>query len=284
MAAAYVDGKGAMACGGWDAVGEATDGCWKFTEGQSQWEKTTPMFLKLAGSSAVWYKGEFWMLGGSSSSAKATTQKNKNKKGIKYNPEADSWDEVDAGFLKPFHSACVVNIEDAENGETLFLTGGASDTIQYDKDVPGRKTAFMLNEVKGGEWKSYPDMKHARAGHACSVTTIEGNMGVIVAGGTHNGDTVEFFDWEEHKGWSSLQRMGRQRGIGPGLAYIRGTLNVIGGYDWPYTVTDVESFNGVEGSWEVVPKWQAKRFNHVALTVPAKLFPTCKLTKDRKMI
>jgi len=282
MAAAYGPGQGAMACGGWDSAGLATDGCWKFKEGQSQWEEAPKTDLKLAGSSAVWYKGEFWLLGGSSANENSKSQLNTNKKGLKYNPQTETWSEVDAGFLKPFHSACVVNIEDSENGETLFLTGGTSDTIQFEKDVPGRKTAFMLNEVKGNVWKSYPNMKHGRAGHACTVATIEGNMGVIVAGGTHNGDSVEFFDWEEHKGWTGLQRMGRQRGIGPGLAYIRGSLNVIGGYDWPYTITDLESFNGVDGSWTVVPKKQAKRFNHVALTVPAKLFPTCKLAKSKK--
>merc|ERR1712106_429083 len=282
MAAAYGSGQGAMACGGLDSKGLATDGCWIFTEGQSQWKETQAMDLKLAGSSAIWYKGEFWLLGGSSSDENSKSQNNVNKKGLKYNPSTAEWSEVDAGFLKPFHSACVVNIEDPEKGETLFLTGGASDTIQFEKDVPGRKNSFILNEASENKWKTYPDMKNGRAGHACSVATIEGNMGVIVAGGAHNGDTVEFFDWEEHRGWTGLQRMGRQRGIGPGMAYIRGTLNVIGGYDWPYTITDVVAFNGVDGSWAVVPKLQAKRFNHVALTVPAKLFPTCKLAKSKK--
>jgi len=285
MAAAYGEGHGIMACGGWDAHGDDLNECWKFTEGQSQWEQVdSSMHENLAGGSAVWYRGEFWVLGGTGSQADAKYQKLSNKKGLKYNPKTGLWSEVDAGFLKPFHSACVVNIDDPETGETLFLTGGTSDKIEYERDVPGRNTAFMLNEVKGNVWKSYPNMKHARAGHACSVTTIEGNMGVIVAGGTNNGDSVEFFDWEEHRGWSVLHRMGRQRGIGPGLAYIRGTLHVIGGYDWPYTVTDVESFDGVEDSWAVVPKWQAKRFNHMALTVPAKLFPTCKLAKGKTMI
>merc|ERR1712142_930050 len=229
--------------------------------------------------------GEFWLLGGTKSDADEKIAKNINKKGLKYNPKTGTWsDDVEAGFLKPFHSACVVNINDPVNGETLFLSGGTSEMIEYEKDVQGRNSAFMLNEVKGNVWKEYPNMKHARAGHACSVTTIEGNMGVIVAGGTHNGDPTEFFDWEEHRGWAGLQRMGRQRGIGPGLAYIRGALHVIGGYDWPYTVTDVEQFDGVDGSWAVVEKWQAKRFNHVALTVPAKLFPTCKLSKGKTMI
>jgi len=287
MAAAYGKGNGIIACGGWDSRGETSNDCWTFTEGQSQWEQnlSTPPGMKLAGSAAVWYKGEFWLLGGTKSDADEKIAKNINKKGLKYNPKTGTWsDDVEAGFLKPFHSACVVNINDPVNGETLFLTGGTSEMIEYEKDVQGRNSAFMLNEVKGNVWKEYPNMKHARAGHACSVTTIEGNMGVIVAGGTHNGDTTEFFDWEEHRGWAGLQRMGRQRGIGPGLAYIRGALHVIGGYDWPYTVTDVEQFDGVDGSWAVVEKWQAKRFNHVALTVPAKLFPTCKLSKGKTMI
>jgi len=55
---------------------------------------------------------------------------------------------------------------------------------------------------------------------------------------------------------------------------------VIGGYDWPYTVTDMESFDAVDGEWDVAAKKQAKMFNHVALTVPSKLFPTCKLGKN----
>ena len=76
MAAAYGSGQGAMACGGLDSKGLATDGCWIFTEGQSQWEETQATDLKLAGSSAVWFKGEFWLLGGSSSDETAKSQNN----------------------------------------------------------------------------------------------------------------------------------------------------------------------------------------------------------------
>jgi len=284
MAAAYAPGQGIMACGGLSSKGSPTDECWIFKEGMAEWQEAPKTDLKLAGSSSVWYKGEFWLLGGSSAKEfdKDVKKKNINTQGLKYNPSTETWSTIDAGFMKPFHSACVVNINDYASGETLFLTGGTDDKIQFEKDVPGRKTAYILNEAKGNVWKSYPDMKLARASHSCSVATIEGNLGVIVAGGTHDGDTVEFFDWEEQRGWTGLQRMGRQRGIGPGMAYIRGDLNVIGGYDWPYTVTDVEEFNGVDGSWEIDSKKQGKRFNHVALTVPAKLFPTCKLQKRSK--
>jgi len=281
MSAAYEDGLGAYACGGWDSNGEPTDTCWVFKEGQSEWEELAPKtHSKLAGSSAVWYHGELWLLGGTSSNEKTKDQDLLNINGMKFNPSRNQWTTPDSGFVKPYHSACVVNVKDAENGETLFLTGGTSEMIKYEKDVPGRRSAFALNEAKGNTWREYPSMKKARAGHACTVATVEGNIGVFVAGGTHDGDSVEFFDWEEHRGWTELQRMGRQRGIGPGLAYIRGTLNVIGGYDWPYTVTDMESFDAVDGEWDVAAKKQAKMFNHVALTVPSKLFPTCKLGKN----
>ena len=80
MAAAYGPRQGAMACGGWDSKGLATDGCWKFKEGQSQWEEAPKTELKLAGSTAVWYKGEFWVLGGSLSNENSKSQKNTNKK------------------------------------------------------------------------------------------------------------------------------------------------------------------------------------------------------------
>merc|ERR1719348_1311036 len=119
MAAAYGKGNGIIACGGWDSRGETSNDCWTFTEGQSQWEQnlSTPPGMKLAGSAAVWYKGEFWLLGGTKSDADEKIAKNINKKGLKYNPKTGTWsDDVEAGFLKPFHSACVVNINDPVNG------------------------------------------------------------------------------------------------------------------------------------------------------------------------
>ena len=50
---------------------------------------------------------------------------------MKFNPSIDEWMQVDSGFVKPYHSACVVNVKDTENGETLFLTGGTSEMIKY---------------------------------------------------------------------------------------------------------------------------------------------------------
>ena len=56
---------------------------------------------------------------------------NNLSQGMKFNPSSGEWIQVDSGFVKPYHSACVVNVKDAENGETLFLTGGTSEMIKY---------------------------------------------------------------------------------------------------------------------------------------------------------
>ena len=66
-----------------------------------------------------------------------------NLQGLKYNPKTGQWSEIEAGFLKPFHSACVVNIDDAETGETLFLTGGASDMIEYVTNILENKISYI---------------------------------------------------------------------------------------------------------------------------------------------
>jgi len=278
-AAAYSESHGIIACGG---------SCFKYEKGMSQWQQidappAPPASPGLVSSTATWYKGEFWLLGGFDGTQTTGVQDPSNPKGYKYNPTTESWSEYDTDvFIKPYHSACVVNINDPENGETLVLTGGTAETIDIEKGVlEGRRSVYVLNEKKGNRWMDYPSMRHGRATHACTVATIDGNTGVIVAGGAVDGDTVEFFDWDEHRGWTGLQRMGRQRGIGPGFAYIRGKLNVLGGFDFPYTVADVEKFDPVDSVWENVKK-DAKRFNHVALTVPADIFPQCSLERKNR--
>ena len=150
----------------------------------------------------------------------------------------------------------------------------------------------MYNDAKPS-WQFLPLLKIARASHSCSVATIGGSLGIVVAGGSNDGDSVEFLDWDEKKKWMKIPRMSRQRGIGPGMAFIRGKLSMvgiqalnehtitwifqIGGYTWPEAVNDVEMFDSDEEKWNVDSKNQEKRFNHVALTVPSALLQQCPL-------
>jgi len=279
MAAAYAPGLGMMACGGLTSGGDPSVDCWIFTAENKVWTKTPNSGKALSGGVAAWYKGEFWLLGGTAANESDKPKGYKQKlikEGLKYNPGTQTWNVLTEGFLsEPVQDACMVNVEDGVSGETLVITGGTDKKIQFEKKIPGKQTSYMFNEATGGFWQPLPEMKKGRASHSCSVATIGGELGIVVAGGSNDGDTVEFLDWDEKKRWVKIPRMGRQRRIGPGMAFIRGKLAMIGGYTWPEPVNDVETFDTDDESWSVDSANQDKRFNHVALTIPYTLLPTC---------
>ena len=68
MAAAYAPGLGMMACGGLTSGGDPSDDCWIFTEEDKVWNKTPNSGEAFSGGVAAWYKGEFWLLGGTAAS------------------------------------------------------------------------------------------------------------------------------------------------------------------------------------------------------------------------
>lgn len=280
MTAAYAPGKGIMACGGLTSSGVPSDACWTFTEENKGWAQAPSSGSPLSGAVSSWYKGEFWMLGGTSATEADKPKLYKQKiaaEGMKFNPGTQTWSVlIDQFLVEPLQSACMVNIEDPEAGETLVLTGGTFKKIQFDKKIAGKKATYMYNDANPS-WQPLPLMKMGRASHSCSVATIGGSLGIVVAGGSNDGDSVEFLDWDERKKWQKIPRMSRQRGIGPGMAFIRGKLSMIGGYTWPEPVNDVEMFDSEEENWTIDGKNQAKRFNHVALTIPATLLPQCPL-------
>jgi hypothetical protein len=48
--------------------------------------------------------------------------------------------------------------------------------------------------------------------HGCTIATIGGVRGILVAGGATGDDVVEFFDWEEQTEWKTIGKMNRGRG------------------------------------------------------------------------
>ena len=49
--------------------------------------------------------------------------------------------------------------------------------------------------------------------HGCTIATIGGVRGILVAGGATGDDVVEFFDWEEQTEWKTIGKMNRGRGM-----------------------------------------------------------------------
>jgi len=285
MTAAYSKNKGMMACGGLNSNGDPTDDCWVFTEENQSWTPTAKVPKALQGSASSWYKGEFWLFGGSSN--KGSDKGNiftTNDQTMKYNPESNTWSvPLDGQMDQGLYGGCVVNVPDAVQGETLVFTGGSQRKINLKKRISGKNWVKYMNDAAGGglnTWQSLPDMKIKRATHSCTFATIGGDHGIVVAGGSNNGDDVEFLDWDEKKKWIKIARLNRQRKIGSGMAFIRGKLSMIGGYAWPDPMTEVEEFNADDETWgfnENALNPNGKRFNHVALTIPKTLLPVCPL-------
>jgi len=278
MAAASDKERGMMACGGLTSAGDPSDQCWVFTKESKTWAAAPNTGKAVSGSVSAWYQGEFWLLGGSwaKEGDKAKIYKQSMiKEGYKYSPDTKSWSVLTEGLPEPAIGACMVNINDGQTGETLVVTGGTNKKIKIDKRLVAKKSAYMYSNATGGSWQTLPAMRIARASHSCTVATIDGSLGIVVAGGSNDGDSVEFFDWEERKRWVKITRMGRQRRIGPGMAFVRGKLTLIGGYTWPLPVNEVEWFDNEEDSWNVDIQNEDMRFNHVALTIPADLLPQC---------
>jgi len=279
MTAAYSQGQGIMACGGLTNTGDPADECWVFTEENQAWVPAASSGTASSGAVSSWYKGEYWMLGGTAAKLDdkpKVYKQNLVKQAMIYNPSTKAWTVSEDGALKEIvQDACMVNIADDDNAENLVITGGTERKIQFDKKLHGKKTAYVFND--NAKWDPLPNMKVGRASHSCSVATIGGSLGIVVAGGSNDGDSVEFLDWDEKKKWTKLARLSRQRRVGPGMAFIRGKLSLIGGYTWPESVGNVELFDADEEVWTVDGESQGNRFNHVALTVPASLLPQCAL-------
>ena len=67
-------------------------------------------------------------------------------------------------------------------------------------------------EFDGIRWSPLPAMRSAKVEHGCTVATIAGARGIVVAGGASGSDLVEFFDWDTKKGWETIGKLNRGRG------------------------------------------------------------------------
>ena len=86
----------------------------------------------------------------------------------------------------------------------------------------------IVDVESGGGWKRLANMGEKRAGHGCEVATVGTKVGIMVAGGSNSGDSVEFLDWMKRSdGWVKMDRLGRQRRFGLGLAHVGGKLTAV---------------------------------------------------------
>jgi len=141
--------------------------------------------------------------------------------------------------------------------------------------LSGKRTANVFSGTAWDEPTTLPKMIEERVGHGCEVTHMGGHEGIVVAGGSNSGDSVEFLDWDTKKKWTKMNRLFRQRRFGLGLAHVGGKLTVVGGYNWPGAVAEVEQMDEDSEDWNISNIEMEGRMNHGIVTVPGEQFPQC---------
>jgi len=270
MCAAYDPSGALIVCGGGQRFWRPNNNCWQLIKGFSSNWTEIPQIYPVHGAAATFYRGKFWVLGGSTGDD--SYDHTITDKVQAYNPRDQSW-SVETSLTSPRHKSCAVTIEDH-----IVITGGTMLGLGKVKPVwlaeIGTRTAEAFD---GTNWLPLPSLSRAKVEHGCTVATISGTRGVIVVGGATGDDLVEFLDWDIKKTWRTLGKLNRGRGMMPGIGFIGGELSIIGGYSWPGAVDLIEKWDEDREEWMRSPeKIKYSRYNHGTLTVPGDMFPQCK--------
>jgi len=180
----------------------------------------------------------------------------------------------------PLADACVVVT--TENRTRLWVLGGASTgTFRYHDDV----FSLDLGNTTGG-WRTMPKMPGARQWLACSTAVVDGEIGILAAGGYYNGGASMWLPLADRQGvsmerygpnrdeprWEWFSTMTEKRKWGPGLGYIGQNLAIAGGADYGDDTVDV--LEGTEWRRSGVTMRYKREFL-AAATVPSEWFSQC---------
>jgi len=267
-----------LTCGGLVTYGpnwknRAASSCYKLSRGiRAQWTYDGNLKQAVAGAAMAWFQGEMWLVGGAKGDDSLDGTEISDKVQI-YNSSAtilERWRYHPKNFPRQVNRACAVVIDD----DVLIVTGGTNRKVQQDSKWRGSQTTFGIYSTRFS-WIKQANMREKRAGHGCEVAYVNGQKGVVVAGGSNTGDTAEFLDWENTRTWTMVKRLFKQRKFGLGLAYVGGNLTAVGGYYWPSVVQEVEQYDREREDWAVTSLQIEGRFNHGLVTVPGNMFPWC---------
>jgi len=272
LCASYDPSGAIIVCGGGERFWRPNAKCWQLLAGLTgQWE-LIPQMYPVHGAATAFFQSKFWVLGGSTGDD--SYDHTITEKVQAYNPRTQHW-SVEEPLRNKRHKACAVSIDDH-----LVITGGTMLGLSKVKPAWMAELGIRTAEkFDGTTWENLPSMNRAKVEHGCTIATIGGVRGILVAGGATGDDVVEFFDWEEQTEWKTIGKMNRGRGMMPGVSFIGGKLSVIGGYSWPGSVPLIEQWdedNSVDGEWvKTNLQLEFPRFNHATVTVPGDMFPQC---------
>ncbi|XP_023330209.1 kelch-like protein 25 [Eurytemora carolleeae] len=143
-----------------------------------------------------------------------------------------------ANLPEPIADGCIV-VTNITGKHRLWLIGGSNIPQRYKSEV------YSL-DLGAGTWSKQPDMPEQRMWPACIVTTVEGTLGILVAGGYFNGGSSIWLPLVDRNGisletyeltldqprWEWLSSLTMARKWGSAIGYVNGKLTLAGGGDY----------------------------------------------------
>ena len=178
-----------LLCGGRNHKGEVMSDCLAYKPRNNMWTEHSTMANNREEAATVVIEDKMYVLGGFVGDSRSDTAD-------MLESERDS--EWTNGPNLPEERArfCAVKL----NGQTIAILGGETEEEMASATM---KTYDLVN----GDWTTQPEMRQKRKDHACLMTEVDGEKGVLVTGGVDENDnllgSVEFYSTESEL-WSDL--------------------------------------------------------------------------------
>jgi len=261
--AASLDKDTIVVCGGINFLGDPKTDCWKLVfprpDSSPIWERIAS--LAVPRDAAAWAAegGKLYVMGGSLGPLSGYTASMEV-----YDPASDSW-SVGTALPSDRSSHCAVGLG---NGSIIVTGGyGALNNVQR----------FDLNT---GIWTELPALNPLRAQHGCALVELNGEKGVLVAGGDSGGtrlNDVRFLGLGGSADWLKIADLKTARWGRPSVGIIGGKITVVGGWDGRKALSTVEFYDEKTDSWNIQrsSRLSTERRWAAGAQISNSLFPSC---------
>ena len=227
--AAMTSDNSIVLCGGSDMNGDPLDTCSKYFPLEDKWDNFPSLIQPRVSPTMVNFQNKLVVLGGYGGDIDLLDSLEVY--------EQNGWTigiELPLGANKTIDGACAVT-----SSGSLYLIGGYSGGQGY------LGSMYVLNDVNSPEWIENEQMYINRRKHACLVTTVNNQEGILVSGGLTGPalKSTEFYSFEKGS-WEILGDLQVGR-IGHSMAEIDGEIYVFGGSG----LDSIEIFERGSNTW-----------------------------------
>lgn len=261
-------GRSVVACGGFHRY-ERWE-CYRYSPRNGIWNRVTNLPFEYGAvsypASAAGDRANMYIVGGRRYNH-TTGDWDFLKGAYRFNARARRWWKL-PDLERATADACLIF-----HDSTLYLIAGATAKYLYAHDPS--KVAVLRPEFSAWNYSVVGELLAPRMWQACVVSTIDGEEGIVVAGGYYNGITTMFmpFHGPSRNTWRWMGGLPEERKWGAALGHVDGALTIAAGIDYGDDTIDV--YDGSQWSRDPNRKLAHKREFSAHATVPSEWFPQC---------